>query len=253
MKRVPFSKPAASQYRIPAFYFRGGDVLREREYLADEYRKALGSYRRAALTLRQIEADLKVADRTLNEREGFTNALSNFLAADAEGNRTEQDYKQRLMRVESEIKDLELELQQARAVHHPAVCAGLQKEKAYWQIEVQRTQKAGDLAGEQRDADKRRLVELTVSRRYQTSWDLETKALDLSRKNQFLRAQEGMRRRAEAPAAPDRRRQDRARRLRKTRRDGVRAVARGREEREEARKARRGSRPFARGTAGPER
>jgi hypothetical protein len=189
MKRGPFLRPPPSQHRIPAFYFRGGDVLREREYFADEYRKALGNYRRARLNVRQIEAELKAAAATLNEREGLTNVLTNFLDADTEGNRTEQDYKERLMRVESEIKDLELELQQARAVHHPAVCASLQKEKAYWQIEVQRNQKAVDLAGEQRETDRHRLVELMISPRYQTSLDLETKVIDLNRKNQFLKGQ----------------------------------------------------------------
>jgi hypothetical protein len=188
-KKGPFAKPAASQHRIPAFYFRGGDILREREYLADEYRKALANYRRAQLTLHQIEAELAVAAATLSEREGVTNALTNFLDADAEGNRTEQDYKQRLMRAESEINEVELQLQQARAVHHPAVCASLQKEKAYWQIEVQRAQKALDLAREQSGTDRNRLVELTISRRYQTSWDLETKVLELSQKNHFLRRQ----------------------------------------------------------------
>jgi hypothetical protein len=88
------------------------------------------------------------------------------------------------MRVESEIKNLELELEQVRLIQHPAVCAGHQKEKAYWQIEVQRTQKAVDLANEM---NKVRLIELMISSRYQNSWDLETKVIELSRKQQSLR------------------------------------------------------------------
>jgi Zn-dependent protease with chaperone function len=68
MKKVPFSRQPVSQFRIPAFYFRGGDILREREYLADEYKKALSNYRRAQFALRQIESDLRVAGATLNER-----------------------------------------------------------------------------------------------------------------------------------------------------------------------------------------
>jgi chromosome segregation ATPase len=188
MKKTPYPKKPPSQYKTPPFYFRGGDILREREYLADEYKKALVDYRRAEYDLRQVEEELMNDHETLHEREGYTTALANYLDADTEGNQTEQEYKRRLMRVEADIKKLEAELQQARGVHHPAVAANLQKERAYLAIEIQRTQKAVELTDEQRDGEKRKLAEVEISPRYQTVVDLETKVLDLNRKYQFLRS-----------------------------------------------------------------
>jgi hypothetical protein len=188
MKKTPYPKKPTSQYKTPPFYFRGGNILREREYLADEYKKALADYRRAEYDLRQVEEELMNDHETLHEREGYTTALANYLDADTEGNQTEQEYKRRLMRLEADIKKLEGELQQARAVHHPAVAANLQKERAYLAIEIQRTQKAVELTDEQRHNERRKLAEVEIGPRYQTALDLETKVLDLNRKYQFLRS-----------------------------------------------------------------
>jgi hypothetical protein len=187
MARAPYPKPPPSQHRTPAFYWRGGDILREQEYLADEYKKALANYRRAEQELRAVEQELQQAHETLHEREGYTTALANYLDADTEGNHTEQDYKRRLMKVEAEIRRAQAELQAAKAVHHPAVAANLLREKAYLQIELQRTQKAIELTREQHNSGRRKLAQITAGQRFQTSWDLETKAQDLNRKYQFLR------------------------------------------------------------------
>jgi hypothetical protein len=187
MARAPYPKPRPSQHRTPAFYWRGSDILREREYLADEYKKALTNYRRAELELRTIEQELQQAHETLHEREGYTTALANYLDADTEGNHMEQEYKRRLMKVEAEIRKAQADLQAAKAVHHPAAAANLLREKAYLQIELQRTEKALELTREQDNSERRKLSQIAVSERFQTSWDLETKAQDLNRKHQFLR------------------------------------------------------------------
>jgi hypothetical protein len=188
LRKTPYPKKPPSQYRTPAFYWRGGDILREREYLADEYKKALVDFRRTELDLHQVESELHHANETLHEREGYTTALANYLDADTEGNQTEQDYKRRLMKVEADIKKAEGEVREVKAVHHPAVASLLQKEKAYLLIEAQRTQTAVDLTLEQDTNDKRKLGKISVSPKYQTSLDLETKVLDLSRKYQYLRS-----------------------------------------------------------------
>jgi hypothetical protein len=186
--RTLYPRKPPSQCRAPPFYWRGGDVLREREYLSDEYKKAFGMYHRAALQLRQVEGDLQHAQETLHEREGYTMALANFLDADTEGNQTEQTYKRRLMKAEAEIQRAQAELQAAKAVHHPAVAGNLMREKAYVQIEIQRLRKAIDLAHEQDMSDRRRLAKISIGRRYQASLDIETKIIDLNGKCQYLRA-----------------------------------------------------------------
>jgi hypothetical protein len=188
LRKTPYPKKPPSQSRTPAFYWRGGDILREREYLADEYTKALVEFRRTEMDLQMVESELRQANETLHEREGYTTALANYLDADTEGNHTEQEYKRQLMKLEADIKKAEVELRQVKAVHHPAVASLLQKEKAYLLIEAQRTQTAVQLTIEQDTNDKRKLGNISVSQKYQISLDLETKILDLHRKYQFLRA-----------------------------------------------------------------
>lgn len=187
MSKAPYPKRQSAQYKAPAFYWRGGDILKEREYLADEYKKALADYRKAEYELKMLEEELANANETLHEREGYTTALANYLDADAEGNQTEHDCKKQLAELELEIREAEVELQQVKAVHHPAVASGLQKEKAYLTIEMQRTIKAIDLTSEQQNDEKRKLAEISISKKYQTSVDLETKLMEIRRKSQFLR------------------------------------------------------------------
>ncbi|OHS95275.1 Psp-related protein [Tritrichomonas foetus] len=184
----PFAKRPSAQYAKPEFYWRGGDVLREREYLADEYKKALADHRKAEYEYKQIEKECLEASQVLSEREKYTSALANFLDADAEGGQIEAEKKRRLNELENEIKEAEAELNEARAVHHPAVASGLQKEKAYLLIEIQRGSKAIDLATEQHDNARRQLAACTVSNRYRQATELEGQYHDLSSKRNFLRS-----------------------------------------------------------------
>jgi hypothetical protein len=184
---LPFAKKPTGKYKQEPYYWRGGDVLREREYLADEFKKALTEYRRAEFELKQVESELQQASECLHEREEYTSALANFLDSDAEGGHLEYAYKKRLASLEEEIRQAEAELQEARAIHHPAVASGLQKEKAYLMIENQRTSKSIDLSEEQCENAKKQLAACTVSNKYRSALDLERKAIDLSRKKAFLR------------------------------------------------------------------
>ncbi|KAH0788670.1 Psp-related protein [Histomonas meleagridis] len=188
MSRVPFAKRTPSQSQHKEFYWRGGDGLHEKEYLIDEYKKALTEYRRAENEYQQVEREYQEASETLKEREGYGNALANYLDADAEGSQTEQDCKKRLSELEVEIRDAETELQKAKSVHHPSVALGLQKEKAYLMIEIQRNKKTIDLAHEQAQTQKQQLASCVVSNKYQTATDLETKYQELSSKKSFLRS-----------------------------------------------------------------
>jgi hypothetical protein len=184
---LSFARKESSQYRQEAYYWRGGDALREREYLADEYKRALVEFRRAESDLRSVECDVRQASELLHEREEYTRALANFLDSDAAGGQNESSLKRRLAALEGEIRDAEAELQEARAVHHPAIASGLQKEKAYLLIENQRCAKAINIAEEQHGTSLRQLAACTVSRRYRSALDLEWRTNDLTLKNTFLR------------------------------------------------------------------
>lgn len=163
--------------------------MKEKEYLTDEYRRALTDFRKAEFELKTIEAEFQQAQETLREREEYTSALANYLDSDAEGGQMESEYKKRLAELEEEIRQAELELQEAKSVHHPAVASGLQKEKAYLLIENQRATKAINLANEQGDNTKKQLAACMASNKYRNARELEGKHQELVKKRGYLRGQ----------------------------------------------------------------
>ena len=187
--KAPFSKKPTSQHTKPEFYWRGGNALQEREYLADEYKKALAEYRKVEFEYRQLERECAEKSQVLNEREQYTSALANYLDADAEGGQAEQDIKKQLAELETDIQESEIELQEAKQVHHPAVASGLSKEKAYLLIEMQRNTKAIDLANEQHENGVKQLAACMVSSKYKNACDLEAQRSELVSKKNFLRSQ----------------------------------------------------------------
>ncbi|OHT10582.1 Psp-related protein [Tritrichomonas foetus] len=186
--RVPFKKPPPSQYKKPEFYWRGGNTYREQEFITDEYKKALMEYRIAEQELRQVETEVAQASTTLNEREGYTTALAGFLDGDTDGFTEEVSLKQQLFQLESEIRHDEDELEKIQAVHNPAVASGLQKEKAYYLIEIQRGTKSICLAEEESTRAKEQLAACTVNSRYRQALQLEYQLDKLQRKKKFLRS-----------------------------------------------------------------
>jgi hypothetical protein len=180
-------KKVSSPYKQETYYWRGGDVLREKEYLIDEFKKATEEYRLRESELKQVESELREAEETLREREEYTNALAGFLDSDAEGGQQESYFKKRLAFIECEISEAESELQETRAVHNPAVSSGLQKEKAYLIIDNQRLYKAIELAVEEYENSKRQTAACMASNKYDTVFELEGRLQELQRKKGFLR------------------------------------------------------------------
>ena len=189
MSRAPFSKRAPSRSAKEEFYWRGGDSLREKEYLKDEYKKAMADYRKAQMEYQKVEQELQKTNEQLKERESYTNALSSYLDNDTEGSTQEQEYKRKLTELEAEIKKKEDELAEARAVHHPAVSGALSKDKAFMMIEIQRQTKTLDLREEQNEANKKQLASCTINPKYTNAVLLEGEIEKLNRKRAFLRSQ----------------------------------------------------------------
>ena len=189
MSRAPFSKRAPSRSTKEEFYWRGGDSLREKEYLKDEYKKAMADYRKAQMEYQKVNQELQKTNEQLKERESYTNALSSYLDNDTEGSTQEQEYKRKLTELEAEIKKKEDELAEARAVHHPAVSGALSKDKAFMMIEIQRQTKTLDLREEQNEENKKKLASCTVNPKYTNAVLLEGEIEKLNRKKAFLRSQ----------------------------------------------------------------
>jgi hypothetical protein len=130
--KTPFSKPPTSPYAIPPFYWRGGDVLREKEHVTDAFRKAFTDHRLAGQEMKQVQARLQNATRTLRERDRYTTALGGFLDDDTEDSLEEIRLKQELLELKKEIAIRTQELAKKRTIHNPGVPTDRQKEKAYY-------------------------------------------------------------------------------------------------------------------------
>lgn len=185
--KAPFKKPPTSQYKKSEFYWRGGDKYREQEYISDEYKKALMEYRQAEIEYQQVENEVAMASTTLHERSNYTKALAGFLDGDTEGFTEENDLKRRLYQIEQEIRDEETELEKWQEVHNPAVASGLQKEKAYFLIEIQRNAKAISMSEEETELSKEQLSACTVNKKYRSAQQLEYQLDKLQKKKKFLR------------------------------------------------------------------
>lgn len=182
-----YTKRAPAQYKRQEFYFRGGDVLREQEYLQEEFKKALSDYRIAQQHLRQLQEEVQDATEILAEREGYTNALANYLERDTQAATTEEQMKKRLSRLEMEIADVEAALRVVKSYHNPAALASLQKEKAHYMIEIQRGRRTIDSYSEQSNEATRQISACTVNGRYREARNLEYAARKTQNKKLYLR------------------------------------------------------------------
>jgi hypothetical protein len=187
MASLPFARKTAREYKKEPYYWRGGDILREREYLADEHKKALAKFRRADFELKHVEQELRQATNCLCEREEYSTSLANGRDSFAQSGQVEGEWKPRLEILEVQIKEAEAELYETRAVHHPVVESGSEIDKDYLVIENHRTFKAIDLSEEQTTRAKRQLAACTVSTNYWLALSFGTKLDELARKRSFLR------------------------------------------------------------------
>lgn len=182
-----FAKRPPAQYQKPEFYWRGGDVLKEQEHLYDEYKEVLAKYRRAEVENRVANNQLQDAQDVLRDREGYTNALSAYLNRDTEAARIEIEKKAQLAQIESEIKEIEVQIQDYKEIQNPAVAATFEKEKAYYLIEIQRGNKAIDLADQQNMEAKRQRAACRVNSRYRNAMRTEYQLEKVTHKKNHLR------------------------------------------------------------------
>jgi hypothetical protein len=185
--KTPFRRPPTSQFHTPDFYWRGGDALREREYLADEYRKALTDMRKAEQELLRVRAQVEKATATLRERDGYTSALAGFMDGDTDGFHTENELKEELVQLEQAILEHEHILKQKHATHNPGVAGALLKEKAYYLIDLERQLQAIENFDDEKQKAKRVLAGNAISPKSRTAIYLEFQLDKLKRKRRFLR------------------------------------------------------------------
>jgi hypothetical protein len=182
-----FAKRPPGQTRAPPFYWRGGDVLTEQEFLRDEHRLALIDLRLAQQTLVRVNADVAEASSVHREREGYTNALAAFLEQDVSCAKQETEMRDRLRKLEGEIDLLHTRLTQLRGLQNPAAAGSLQKEKGYYWIEIQRGQQEIQTNVDKGNEAKRQMAACTVNKRYRDAIRLADECRRLTEKRQRLR------------------------------------------------------------------
>lgn len=186
-KAKQFEKRPPSQFQQSKFYFRGGDVLHEQEYLISQYKQALADYRVAETQLKIITNQVEDAREVLNDQEGYTNALASFLEADTESSKREAELKKKLVQLEKEIDELNDEMTLVRAQQNQAALAVLQKEKAYYMIEIQRGRRSIESYNEQNDNSIRQTAACTINKKYRDALLFEYHLTRTQQKKSYLK------------------------------------------------------------------
>jgi hypothetical protein len=182
MESDRYAKRAPSQFRTPEFYFRGGDILKEQEYLREEVRKARAEWQSSKRRLDQLDLDVADATEVLRQREGYTQALASYLEQDVSSAQQEIELKSQLVQLEADIEELQNHLSEVKSKHNPAAPASLQKETGYYLIEIQRGQQEIRQNNELSDERRRQIAACTVHPSYRKALSLEAEIDRLSTK-----------------------------------------------------------------------
>ena len=187
-KKVPFSKRTPpSQHAKPDFYWRGGDVLKEREYLQAEYNQLIVEKVKADEELEQAKQQVSESRVLLKEREGYTEALAGFIETDADSALEENKLKKELSQLEQQIQEAEEELEKYQSQLGANIILTLQKEKTYYTLETQKADKALKNAKSDGDLYRNNLALCMTSSRYRKGVDLEFKVDKTIKKRNYLR------------------------------------------------------------------
>ena len=187
-KKAPFAKRTSpSQHAKPEFYWRGGDVLKEQEYLQSEYNKLLVEKVEADEELQQAQQQVSESRYLLKEREGYSEALAGFLETDADSAIEENKLKKELAQLEQQIQEAEAELEKYQSQLAPQVLNALNKERAYYLLETQKTEKSYQNSRSDADLNRNNLALCMTSPRYRKGLALEFKVDKTIKKRNYLR------------------------------------------------------------------
>ena len=154
------------------FHWRGGDVLKEKEYLTAEYKQALSDYRKMSMIKENLEKEVNQASQELTETMGYTDALSTFIDG-TQNSQKEQNLKIKLDRLEQKIAKKHDKLEELAECQNPAAVSSLVKENGFLLVESQRGSKTVENNKLQIEATKRQLAACTISDQYQYSLHIE--------------------------------------------------------------------------------
>lgn len=123
--------------KAQTFYFRGDDIHKEPEFLDNEYRSAKIQFDRLKIELEAEKQEYEKIQAELEKREGYTVTLASALGD--ESHQTEENAKlhQQIIQLQEEIDKFDAEIAEAKEQQHPGLLAQLQKERAFYNAEIE--------------------------------------------------------------------------------------------------------------------
>lgn len=186
-KKTPFQLKTSFRSKISDFYWRGGDSLKEREYIIDQYDRALREKTQKELELQKLEAEIESAKKMLSMAEGYTASLAVMMDDDAAGVQEEASLKKELADIEKQIDECENELKVYTSLQNPALASSLQKERAHYLLEIQKDEKELEEIHANSEELKRELKDYQLSQNYERIYNYELKHVKLFKKGNALR------------------------------------------------------------------
>ncbi|EAY04904.1 hypothetical protein TVAG_016760 [Trichomonas vaginalis G3] len=123
--------------KAQTFYFRGDDIHKEPEFLDNKFRSAKIQYDRAKTELDEEKQQYEKVQAELAKREGYTVTLASALGD--ESNQTEENAKLRtqITKLQDEIEKFDNAISEAKDQQHPGLLAQLQKERTFYNAEIE--------------------------------------------------------------------------------------------------------------------
>lgn len=123
--------------KAQTFYFRGDDIHKEPEFLDNELRAAKIQYDRAKTELDEEKQEYEKVQAELAKREGYTVTLASALGD--ESHQTEENARLRtqITKLTEEIEKFDNAIAEAKSQQHPGLLAQLQKERAFYNAEIE--------------------------------------------------------------------------------------------------------------------
>lgn len=187
MRRKVYETKAKSQYAKPEFYWRGGDITKEKEFFYDQYQKELLKKNEADKEFEQLQQEYDAIRFDLHESDGYATALSGYIDGDSDLLIEENNLKEEIRKLEDELaKEME-ELDSWQKYQNPSLLSSLQKERAYYLLEIQRGNKEITDFKDTKDEATHSLIKNTISPKYLQSWELDLRLEKAQKKGKYLR------------------------------------------------------------------
>ena len=124
-------------YKAQTFYFRGDDIHKEPEFLDNELRSVKIEYEAIKSELEEEKKEYQKVSAELAKREGYTVTLASALGDESHQTEENAKLRQEILDLTQQIDEVDEAISQAKSQQHPGLLGQLQKERAYYNAEIE--------------------------------------------------------------------------------------------------------------------